>query len=191
MLELNVIETGISGSTWGIAQRKTTRHADWGRLVNSVSKDRGRRRIIRATICKDLNRRRRVLVVSDRKELAEHLYYSLKSPPKYEVGYLHGKLPQRERDLLWKQIGERTLRCLVTTRVGAHVSGSTTWFDTVHLVTPTSPHHFIQRIASLLRDVPRKNKPVVRYYLDDHSWLRATLAKSEQELDKVLRRRKP
>lgn len=196
MLELNVIETGVHAHAMGVMPIANTRSADWHRLVTFIARNRQRRLLIQKSIQKDLLRDDRlVLVISDRKELAENIYRSRKNDG--SVWYLHGKLPMRERDELWRNIGERRVRCLIATKIADNLNvGGSAGFNTVHLVTPTSPYGFMRRIKPLLRNynsqrLPRDPDQIIRYYLDLHPWLRATFNKSEEQFEAWLEKNQP
>lgn len=193
MLELNIIETGaVAVDPWPLVPKKHTDSYRWNWLVNALARDQQRRQLVLQKLQEDLKRDdRTILVVSDRLILAEYLYRMVKNDG--SIRLLHGKIPQRERDDLWKRIGERKVRCLIATKVAENLVGSA-GFNTVHLVTPCSPRSFIQRVGSVLRNhltLQGRHDEIIRYYLDAHPWLRSTFDKSEEMMADWLRRHVP
>ena len=172
------------------------KHYLWSQLVTSVANQRYYQAV--DLITKDLEASRKVIAISDRKNVLRKLLEKFHNSP-FKVSLLQGDCGTTERQYILEGIKRNHLDLLLTTKMlecWAEMQGCnivkdplSQHFDTVHILTPTVaaferrcmlPEPLRMHRLGGKQRVASKTPTLVRYYVDDNDWLRACAFKNKK-----------
>ena len=147
--------------------------AEWARLLNWLSKQEDRNKLITDWIETDVAAGRKVLVLSDRVswtlEMAEHLTKKLHIPSKAVTGGMSSKKGVEERNRTIQMMMDDRIQVICATQV-FKLGVDIPVLDTLYATHPMNNSPLLaQMLGRIRREHPGKQRAIFRYFVDGGS----------------------
>jgi DNA excision repair protein ERCC-3 len=158
------IETGVEAPEW-VYKRNFPKHFQWKMVTDHIAKDESRYELIRKYLIQDVDDKRIVACISQRRDIIQKLHLML-SQDGYSVEYVDGNTPRKVRKIVYDKVRAGRVQILFAGKVLNQLVDLPR-IDCLHFVTPSSSHTTTkQTYGRARRWLEGKRNPVIRDYVD-------------------------
>jgi len=162
---VHFISTGIEAPEW-LEQGNYPRHYKWNRILKHLADADERLDLIMKYLQEDIDDKRTIAVVSERKNVLHKIYNRLKKDALYDTELVTGDTPQKVRERIYEKVKDGKCQILCAGKVlNALVNLPTV--DCLHFVTPSSSRTTTKQVYGRARRwLEGKRAPIIRDYVD-------------------------
>ncbi len=162
---VHFISTGVEAPEW-LEQGNFPRHYKWNRILQHLASAEERLELIMKYIQEDIDDKRVIAVVSERKNILHKIYLQLKKDGLYDTELVTGDTPQKVRDRIYEKVKGGKCQVLCAGKV-LNALVNLPNVDCLHFVTPSSSKTTTKQVYGRARRwLEGKRAPIIRDYVD-------------------------